>query len=239
MAYFLSPLITSELPGLWMEGAPYKKENIYKIEKDKLPPINYDVHTFKPHSLPHLETPKHTSNEGKTLDFYWENCKSYFYGPCVVIKLKGDKYLPNERVPNHYHWEVTRQELQTAIYNCTGSEVVPAKIFLTTELYPLTKDGYHDPNYVLTLSLEAADWLVQQSQFHLYGTSWKSSDFNPGKVERPIHNKLFTKALILECLALNHVPQGKYFYAGAPIPLMGASESCISPILLESHELFI
>jgi hypothetical protein len=44
-----------------------------------------------------------------------------------------------------------------------------------------------------TLSQEAADYLISLDGFHLYGISWKSSDFNPGRPERPIHNTLFKK----------------------------------------------
>ncbi len=42
MPYFLSPEIHENSEGFWFEGPSFQKENIYKIEKDKLPPINYD-----------------------------------------------------------------------------------------------------------------------------------------------------------------------------------------------------
>ena len=36
----------------------------------------------------------------------------------------------------------------------------PDKLLLTTDHYLKNKDGFHDPNYVLTLTQEAADWLI-------------------------------------------------------------------------------
>lgn len=87
-----------------------------------------------------------------------------------------------------------------------------SKLLLTTEFYPVNDFGYDHPNYVLTLSQEAADFLISYEGFNLYGTSWKSSDFNPGKAERPIHDTLFKQALILENLDLKDVPEGEFYF---------------------------
>lgn len=228
MPYFLSPEIHENSEGFWFEGPSFQKENIYKIEKDKLPPINYDKLILKSHSLTHIEGSKHVDNGGKTVDEYFKgNC---LFGKCTVVRLLGDKFQKMNETT--YHWEVSLAELKEAL-----NEVIPKKLLLTVDNYPGLKNGYHDPNYVLTLSQEAADWLIFSDEFNLYGTSWKSSDFKPGSRERPIHKTLFKKAVILECLDLQKVPSGDYFLVSAPIRLKGVSESPVCPMLFTKEEL--
>lgn len=73
MPYIITPtfLIGSNVE--WMEGAAYEQENIYQIQEGMLPPVNYDKHILKPHSLTHIETPKHTQKNGKGIDYYIKN----------------------------------------------------------------------------------------------------------------------------------------------------------------------
>lgn len=228
MPYILSPLITQDIQGMWFEGPAYQKENIYQIKEGKIPPVNYDKHILNSHSLTHIEGSKHVDNTGKSVDQYFNG--NYFFGEATVIKLHGDKYKKvNE---DTYHWEVSLDELKESI----GDKEIQ-KLLLTTELYPQNRDGFHDPNYVLTLSLEAATWLIENQSINLYGTSWKSSDFMPGSMERPIHKKLFKKAVILECLDLKDVPAGDYFLNAFPLRLKDSSESPVTPVLFTFDEL--
>jgi kynurenine formamidase len=232
MPYILSPRITKKMSGMWQEGAAYEKRSIYSIEPGKLPPVNYDEHILRPHSLTHLETPAHTQQDGKTLENYIGE-PSYFFGKVIVLKLKGNRY---EDLGNGiFHWTVTREELQERLKEL--GEGNPQKVFITTELYHENEDGFHDPRFVLTLSQEAADFLVEFKGFHLFGTSWKSSDYNPGSLARPIHNTLFKKCLILENLALKSVPEGSYFLSAFPLLLDGASESPVVPVLYTAQDL--
>lgn len=232
MPYVLSPLIKAGSAGMWNEGPAYEKKNIYSIEQGKLPPVHYDEHLLRPHSLTHFETPAHTIGNGHKLDYYLNNNPKFFYGPTLVVKLPGNNYKKvSETV---YHWEISRQELEAKI----GDVKKIGKILITSESYPLNEDGYHDPNFVLTLSQEAADYLISFPDFHLYGTSWKSSDFKPGLKDRPIHNTLFSKALVLENLKLDMVPEGLYFMSAFPLPLSGSSETPVVPVLFSKDELF-
>ena len=227
MPYNLSHLISEDMQGLWFEGTPYKKENIYNIKDGALPPVNYDIHSLKPHSLTHIETPKHTQEDGASIEEY---DSEYFYGKCQVIKLKGDRFKKiNEDI---FHWEITKEELKEHIKDYSVQ-----KFLITSEKVPLNNYGFHDPNYVLTLSLEAAKWLVSETKINLYSTSWKSTDFSKGSPERPIHNKIFEKAIIMECLKLDHVPAGYYFLSAFPIFIKDASESPVTPILFTSEEI--
>jgi arylformamidase len=228
MPYILSPLITEESEGMWSEGQAYKKEGIYKIEEGKLPPVNYDKHIINSHSLTHAEAPMHTQENGKTIDSFFNG--NFFHGKCRVVRLKGDNYKKVNT--NTFHWEVSLSELQLALDNKQ-----PDKILLTIDNYKKNKDGYHDPNIVLTLTQEAADWLIENKSFSLYGTSWKSSDFKPGGVDRPIHNTLFKQAVILECLDLEKVPEGEYFLVAYPLRIKGASESPVTPVLFTYDEI--
>lgn len=231
MPYILSPIIKQGSSAMWMEGAAYEKKMIYSIANGKLPHVNYDEHVLRPHSLTHFETPAHTINDGKRLDSFYRD-PNYFFGSTLVIKLQGNKY--ESKGNGIYHWVISREEIETKI---NAQKTIQNKILISTDFYPLNNDGYHDPNYVLTLSQEAADYLISLDGFHLYGTSWKSSDFNPGKSERPIHNTLFKKAGILENLNLKNVPEGIYFIAAFPLPLGDASESPVVPVLFTKEEL--
>ncbi|WP_408095730.1 cyclase family protein [Peredibacter sp. HCB2-198] len=235
MPFILAPMITSDSPGMWGEGLAYEKKNIYSIESGKMPPVQYDEHILRSHSLTHIETPAHTMKEGKTLEAYYQNPKT-FYGKTLVIRLTGNNYV--EKGNGIYHWVVTVDEIEERLKHL-GVKEFPEKLLITTEVYPQNPQGYHDPNYVLTLSQESADYLVSHGDFHLYGTSWKSSDFNPGRAERPIHNTLFKRALILENLELKNVPEGFYFMSAFPLPIKNASESPVVPVLFSKDELEI
>ena len=236
MPYILSPPIVIDSEVMWFEGPVYEKETIYKIEDGKLPPVNYDVHKIKSHSLTHAEGSLHVVKNGKSIDTYFEN-SSYFYGKCIVVKLKGDGYKLVNKEKKIYHWKVTREELREAVCRATRNEECFEKVLLSTEIYPISSNGYHDPSYVLTLSEEAAEYLVENSKFNLFGTSWKSSDYVPASPERPIHKKLFSKAIIFELLDLKNVPEGEYFFVGFPLRIQGSSESPVTPVLFKEDEL--
>jgi arylformamidase len=81
--------------------------------------------------------------------------------------------------------------------------------------------------------------LISKEGFKLFGTSWKSSDYAPGSLDRPIHKTLFKKAIILENLKLDHVPEGIYFMNAFPLPLKGSSEAPVVPVLYRKEELLI
>jgi arylformamidase len=240
MPYILSPIIKEDFQGMWFEGNPYKKETIYDIHSTdpKAPPVNYSAYTLKPHSLPHIEGSAHTQKNGKTVDAYFKSGSlSHFWGKALVVKLKGNGFKPHPTSTGINIWEVSLNELKAGILSASGNEIIPQRLILTVDSLPKTTAGLHDPNFVLILSLEAAQYLTTNSDFCLYGTSWKSSDFQPGSKERPIHNTLFKNAVIMECLDLKDVPEGQYFMNAFPIPLEGASESPVCPVLFTKEEI--
>lgn len=234
MPYILSPQISANSPGMWFEGAAYEKRSIYSIEPGKMPPVNYDEHIIRSHSLTHVETPAHTMKGGRTLESYYTNNFEHFYGLTAVLKLKGNNY---ESIGSgNSHWVITTEEIKNSLRSINYNKKI-AKVLITTEFYPVNEQGFHDPRYVLTLSQEAADYLISDPNFNMYGTSWKSSDYNPGKPERPIHNTIFKQALILENLNLKEVPEGIYFMNAFPLPFRDASESPVVPVLFTKEEL--
>lgn len=237
MPYILSPIISETCSGMWAEGEAYKKNNIYDMSPGG-PPVNYDAHIIKSHSITHMEAPAHTQKNGATVDSYFsEEKQNCFYGNCSLIKLKDKNWAPVSGLKDIFHWEVTLDELKKGIKDSTGQDEIPEKILLTVENPPLNQNGFHDPNYVLTLSQQAADYLVKNENFNAYGTSWKSSDFKPGSKDRPIHNTLFKKAAIFENLKLDHVPEGQYIWIAFPIPISKASESPVCPVLFTRDEI--
>jgi arylformamidase len=239
MPYILSPIIKESFEGMWFEGSPYKKELIYDINSTdpKTPPVNYSAYTLKPHSLPHVETAAHTQKDGKTVDFYFkEKVFSHFFGKTTVIKLQGNNFKAYESIDGIKVWNISKDEIISSLKEITGKTEVPERLIITLEDIPLNAFGLHDPNFVLILSQDAANYLADGG-IKIYGTSWKSSDFMPGSKERPIHNTLFKSALIMECLDLKEVPAGNYFMNAFPIPLEGSSESPVCPILYTKEEI--
>lgn len=237
MPYILSPKLTTHMTGMWLEGTPFEKEPIYSIQPGKMPPVNYDRHIIKSHSLTHAEAALHVIDHGKSIDQYFEN-PGYFYGPCTVVRLQGNGYKLRDSKSGVFHWEVSEWELKENLQRVQiHSQRSCQKLLLTSDFYPLNSDGFHDPNYVLTLSEEAAQYLISLNDFNLYGTSWKSSDYKPGALERPIHKILFKKAVLFELLDLKNVPEGEYFFVGFPLRIDGASESPVCPVLFSKNEL--
>jgi arylformamidase len=239
MPYILSPIVSKELKGLWGEGAPYESTVIYDIcdPSEKSPPIHYESHTLKPHSLPHLDAPGHIIEHGKTVDTYFKE-KNFkpFYGKVTVVRLGGNHYRPLDSNPALSVWRVNETELKAAISKVTDK--VPNRLLITTDPYPEDENGNHDSTQALVLDESAALWLTRSNPaFCLYGTSWKSTDFQPGSKDRPIHKIIFDHgAAIFECLDLKSVPAGIYYWFAFPLPLEGATEAPVCPILLTEQE---
>ena len=240
MPYLLSPLISQELPGLWGEGAPLEIENIYDIHSDdpKKPPVHYNSYHLKPHSLPHVDAPGHIIPEGKKIeDLLRSESTEIFYGRTLVVKLKGNRFQLIDEQAGLYVWKVNQEELFKEIYRLCPAEKIPRRILVTANEAPLHPSGFHDPNYVLVLEKGAAEALVEIDGFCLYGTSWKSADFEPGSRERPVHKVFFEKGAVMEMLKLDHVPEGEYFMSAFPVPIQGATESIVCPVLYTKEEL--
>ncbi len=226
MPFILSGLVHTRLQGLFGEGAPYSTEVIYNFESG--PPVRYSSHTLKPHSIPHIDAPSHILKDGKTIDELFKS-PELFYGKVTVLKLEGNNWRPLGN--GQYLWEIKREEIDLS--------VPPERLFIYPSSAPLTKDGYQDSNYISVLSIEAAEWLVSDGNFKAFGTSWKSSDYQPESRERPVHKILLSSAVLFEQLKLHHVPQGEYFLCGFPLCLEGASESPLTPVLFSKEELWI
>jgi len=240
MPYVLSGIIHEKLPGLWGEGNPYSAEIICDIKsKDPgKPPVNALSHTLKPHSLTHIDAASHIVRGGRDVEGYFSpdnfNC---FFGPVLHVKLRGAKWKAQNEAPNLHIWRVTAEELATEIKRVSGKASLPDKVIITSENQPLNQFGYHDPNYVLVLEPKAAELLISNPRFNAFGTSWKSSDFEPGSRERPIHKILLSKAVLYEYLVTWHVPEGEYYLVGFPLLIRGASEAPVTPVLFEKNEL--
>lgn len=123
MPYVLSPKISHNSSAMWMEGPAYEKKAIYSISSGKLPPVNYDEHILRPHSLTHFETPAHTINDVKRLDSFYQNL-NHFFGETLVIKLQGNRYEAKEN--GIFHWVISKDELEAKL----KSKTIPSKILI-------------------------------------------------------------------------------------------------------------
>ncbi len=181
--------------------------------------------------MAHIETPLHTQKEGKSIDYYFASHPQHFYGKCHVVKFENKNWV--DKGSGVKQKEISLKELKSKIGQIQNLE----KLLISVDSIDENEFGYHEPNDVLTLSLAAAEYLASLKSFNLIGTSWKSSDFMPGSAERPIHNELFKKALILEYINLNKVPEGEYFLNCFPLNLEGASEAPVTAVLFNKNEL--
>ena len=236
MPYLIAPPITKELPGLWAEGRPYHSELIYDIcsTDPKMPPVHYEAHSIKPHSVCHFDAPGHIIPGGPTMSDLLRERSEIFFGPAVVLRLKTPEFRPHPRLPTVQHFEVSKEALQRGLKDL-GISSVPNKLLLTFE--GDEPDFFRDSTRAMTLSLEAAQWLTSASNFNLLGTIWKSTDFQPGVRERPIHTEIFKQAGVLECLDLSRVPEGEYYLSAFPLPLESATESPVMPVLFTREEI--
>ena len=236
MPYFLAPEITKDQPGLWSEGNPYASQVIYDIcsGDESTPPVHYEGHTLKPHSICHFDAPGHITSGAGGIDTLYKLRPEIFYGPAFVVVLENPRFTPHTSAPGVKHWRVSLEELETAITKAKTSRPIE-KLILSFK--GITKDFYKDSTHAFTLSLDAAQFLKSNSGFNLLATPWKSVDFEPGSRERPIHKLLLPTCGILECLNLEGVPPGEYFLSAAPLPLQGATESPVSPVLFRRDEL--
>ncbi|WP_295680719.1 cyclase family protein [uncultured Nevskia sp.] len=235
MPYVLSPLIRPDAPGLWAEGAPYSVEPIYDLCNPSHPPVRYDAHRLAPHSLPHVDAPSHILEDGADVGSYFTPARlGNLYGPVLLLKLQSPVW---QDLAGGRHCLVDAAQLRAEIRRATGSEVAPDKLILSLADLPMTAHGQHDPACALTLAEDAADWLLANPRFDAYLTSWKSTDFQPGSRARPIHRKLLPHAAVFECLDVAAVPEGLYFLSAFPLPLAGASEAPVCPVLFTFDEL--
>lgn len=237
MPYLIAPPISKDLPGLWAEGSPYHSDVIYDIcsTDPKMPPVHYERHVIKPHSVCHFDAPGHIIPGGETIDALIQENPKVFYGPAVVIRIPKPDFKSHFKLLQVLHHEIPLASLRSALKRI-GVNEIPDKLLIGFE--GASPDFYRDPTHALTLSLEAARWLTSSPSFNLLGTIWKSTDFQPGSRERPIHTEIFNhRAGILECLNLTSVPEGEHYLSAFPIPLVGATESPVLPVLFGRDEI--
>jgi arylformamidase len=244
MAYILSRKISKKTPPLWNEGNPYESTVIYDGcspgRTPHQPPVRYDAHTVRPHSFAHMDAPAHIIDGGKTIDQLFEGIGSNppFWGKTTLVKFDASDFQACQ-VDDFRHCKIltiSKTQLVDRLLTVTGTTTPPNRLLISASGIPEHEYHGHDPNWILTLSIDAANHLIENKLFTLLGTSWKSVDFQPASSERPIHRTLFRQAVIYECLDLVPVPEGNYFFVGVPLPIEGASESPVCPVLFERDE---
>ena len=216
----------------WGEGPPYETMAVYRAGPTE-PPVHYDTHVLRPHSLCHAETLKHVDSSGPGIEEWCDDQSiDLWFGPVVVLKVRSPQWVKSEAM----HVHTISQSALTEMLRLLGIQGVPRRLLISCDPMPKDTDGYHSAQYALVFDLDAAQWLAQQDQSLLVGTSYRSLDFQPGSRERPIHRTLLARGVALELLDLDRVPEGHYILASLPIPLAGGSESLVSPVLFTFKE---
>lgn len=240
MPYVIGSLISEKDAGFWGEGAPYKKDIIYNIHStsDRSPPVHYESHTLKPHSICHVDAPGHIVQDGKKIDDYFTQGLIHFFGPAWVIQATD---LPWQSV-NSPQGEMFVRLISVgwleAKLDALGADLARLeRLIVGAPDAPLLGEQ-QDPSFIQVFSPEATEKLAQLPNFKLFGTSSKSTDFQPTSRQRPCHTLLFEHNIaIVECLKLSGVPEGEYWFFGVPLPLTGATESPICPVLFTKEEM--
>jgi kynurenine formamidase len=238
MPFILSAPITLDLPGQFGEGAPYQRTTLIDINSNDrtLPPVNYDLHHLKPHSIPHVDAQSHIVSRGSDVESYFSSDRvRSLFGPITVLRIRGERW--DSVSEGQQVWRVAKEELIEAQRDLGLGELPPDRLFIAPATIPLNSFSWHAPDAAFVLQRQAAEWLTDNPIFCTFGTSWRTSDFEPGSRERPIHKLLLRQAAIFECLDLGEVPSGRYFLSAFPLRLAGASESPVCPVLFTEAEL--
>ncbi|MPZ51771.1 MAG: hypothetical protein GEU79_03395 [Acidimicrobiia bacterium] len=230
MPYILSPPVPVGRSGVWGEGDAYLRSKIYEIKPGALPPVHYDEHLLRPHSITHAEAPGHVLKDGVNLDHYFAR-PQYFFGWTLVIRLPAGGYVEDEVAHR-----INRVRADDLAPHLEGHNDI-SKVLITAEDSPLDEDGFHASHHVLVLEESAAHLLIERPSFDLFGTSYRSCDYQPEGIDRPIHKILFERAVVLEYLALADVPADRYFLSAFPVRLDGSTESPLAPVLYTREEL--
>lgn len=235
MPYVLSPALRVDQPGLWGEGAALEATPRFRPDAPNSPPVRADSWRIEPHSLPHLDAPNHIiEGAGDVESLFAPERLAGLWGPCHLLKLRNPVW--RELGNGLRHAEVALETLQSEMKRAFGLDSPPEKLLLTLDALPTTAQGLHDPLAALTLSIEAAEWLLSNPRFNGYLTSWKSTDCQPGSKARPIHRLLLPRCAVFECLDARAVPEGRYTLAAFPLRLPNASESPVTPVLFTEQE---
>ena len=172
--------------------------------------VNLGVITSSPHVGTHADAPMHVESD-------WRASESLpvgvFVGECVVIALPADH-------------PVTEDINQSLLSELLGSRP-PARVLLRTG-YSVAHGAF--PANWPALTAEAARWLIEHG-VRLWGSDSPSADRRESKT-LPVHHALFEGgAYLLENLALDQVPVGRYELLAQPLAVHGADAAPVRALL--------
>jgi arylformamidase len=232
MPFWLCRPLGTNRAGLWGEGAPYTQSPIYQAKPDQ-PPVFYDRHHLALHSFCHVESLKHVDPSGAAVDRWGgDDSRELFWGSATVVKIQNPAW---EQVGSGILYRVTVKDLEMS-WSRMGLRKAPCRMFIAPENYPVDEAAYHRSDAAFVLSESACAYWLRGLARPLLGTSYRSIDFEPGSRLRPIHQMVLKNGAAMELLDLQSVPEGQYILASQPIPLVGASETLVAPVLWTRDE---
>jgi arylformamidase len=202
MIYDITPLVSLRL-AVWPGDTPLSREMLRDMEHGDICTLSAMRSTV--HLGAHADAPCHY---GRGAAGMHECSLDYYLGPCQVIRIAAQKGT------------LIRPEQVTA-------PISESRVLLCTGTYPNPEEFHPD---FAALSTELVDWLHEKG-VRLVGTDSPSVDPFESKA-LPAHRRFLAHdMLILETLALNDVPAGRYELIALPLKLEGFDASPVRAVL--------
>ncbi len=198
--------IDAPIPGV----KPFSLEKAFSMNEGD--PCNLSNLSMNCHAGTHLDVPAHYIMDSKTTDSY---PIERFILRAVVVEIENDKVI-------------LREEL-----NKVNLEPRDAVLFKTNNsIKGICRNPRMEESWVY-LSPEAADLCVER-KVGLVGIDYIAPEKPGGSFENaPVHDKLFKNdTFILEGIALDGVPAGRYTLFCLPLKIKGAEASPVRAILM-------
>ena len=243
---------------LWMTHTPRGTiaANPFGVSREVNERVSYsgDAVTMYTHSGTHLDTLNHFGLHGRIWNQFsadehlgdqgWSKGGADKYPPIVARGVLIDlaKSMGVQHLPPSYG--ITAADLQTALRD-QGTQLQPGDVVLfRTGLMTLWPDSsrYQLGNQA-GLTLEAAQWLVEDNQAMLLGAdnfgieAFPSTD--PGNYV-PVHTYLFAErgVSVIEVMWLEDLAQDQvyeFLFIAAPLKLRGATGSPLRPVAIPAQ----
>lgn len=232
------------MPAQWFEKTTFTLSPTYRrLDDPNSAPINADTCILFAHSLSHVEGHSHTNTNGQRLADILRERRECFEGPVVVLrfnKIEAETTPSTDPKRTAIVHRVSREELVAKLEELGVDQSKVEKVFITVDGIEYDQFNRQRRGYHLVLSEDAARFLISLPKFNAFGTSYKSTDYNPTGRDLPIHELIFSRGVSYENLFLRDVPSGVYLLEGGrPLEIEGTDAFVVAPVLRTADEVIL